>query len=131
MLKLSSLAKTWIFDIDGTIVKHNGYKIDGYDTLLDGVSEFFEKLPKEDKVIFLTSRTHHELKNLKSFLDKINLRYDKILTDMPMGERILINDNKPSGLKCAYAINQQSSLTFGIKLFKITFCNCNFLFICF
>ena len=65
MLKLSSLAKTWIFDIDGTIVKHNGYKIDGYDTLLEGVSEFFEKLPKEDKVIFLTSRTHHELKNLK------------------------------------------------------------------
>ena len=106
MLKLSSLAKTWIFDIDGTIVKHNGYKIDGYDTLLEGVSEFFEKLPKEDKVIFLTSRTHHELKNLKSFLDKINLRYDKILTDMPMGERILINDNKPSGLKCAYAANK-------------------------
>lgn len=106
MLKLSSLAKTWIFDIDGTIVKHNGYKIDGYDTLLEGVSEFFEKFPKEDKVIFLTSRTHHELKNLKSFLDKINLRYDKILTDMPMGERILINDNKPSGLKCAYAVNK-------------------------
>ena len=106
MLKLSPLAKTWIFDIDGTIVKHNGYKIDGYDTLLEGVSEFFEKLPKEDKVIFLTSRTHHELKNLKSFLDKINLRYDKILTDMPMGERILINDNKPSGLKCAYAVNK-------------------------
>ena len=76
------------------------------DTLLEGVSEFFEKLPKEDKVIFLTSRTHHELKNLKSFLDKINLRYDKILTDMPMGERILINDNKPSGLKCAYAVNK-------------------------
>ena len=23
---------------------------------------------------------------------------------MPMGERILINDDKPSGLRCAYAI---------------------------
>ena len=26
---------------------------------------------------------------------------------MPMGERILINDNKPSGLKCAYAITPE------------------------
>lgn len=41
MFEFSPLAKTWILDIDGTIVKHNGYKIDGYDTLLEGVKEFF------------------------------------------------------------------------------------------
>ena len=29
------------------------------------------------------------------------------LFEMPMGERILINDNKPSGLKCAYAITPE------------------------
>jgi len=26
VLKLSSLPKTWIIDLDGTILKHNGYK---------------------------------------------------------------------------------------------------------
>ena len=37
---LSTLSKTWIFDIDGTLVKHNGYKLDGRDTLLEGAKEY-------------------------------------------------------------------------------------------
>ena len=41
--KISSLKKTWLFDIDGTIVKHNGYKLDGEDTLLPGVAVIFLK----------------------------------------------------------------------------------------
>lgn len=106
-MELSLLSHTWIFDVDGTIVKHNGYKIDGYDTLLDGVKEFFEKLPKEDKVILLTARKNEHIDNLKAFLDANNIRYDNIICDVPMGERILINDNKPSGLQCAYAINKK------------------------
>ena len=46
-LILSTLPKTWIFDLDGTLLKHNGYKLDGKDTLLDGVKEYLEELPKE------------------------------------------------------------------------------------
>ena len=42
-IRLSPLGHTWILDLDGTIVKHNGYKIDGYDTFLDGAKEFLEK----------------------------------------------------------------------------------------
>ena len=103
-MELSTLAKTWILDVDGTLVKHNGYKIDGYDTLLDGVEEFFSKISPEDKIILLTARKEKYLEDLKKFLAEKVLRYDYLLTDMPMGERILINDNKPSGLKCAYAI---------------------------
>ncbi len=30
MIEISSLAHTWILDIDGTLVKHNGNKIDGF-----------------------------------------------------------------------------------------------------
>ena len=33
-LKLSTLNKTWIFDFDGTLVVHNGYKT-GEDRFLD------------------------------------------------------------------------------------------------
>lgn len=106
ILELSTLAKTWILDIDGTLVKHNGYKIDGHDTLLDGVKEFFEKISSDDKVVLLTARQEKYLPALKEFLKANNIRYDYLLTDMPMGERILLNDRKPSGLDMAFAINK-------------------------
>lgn len=106
MLELSSLNKTWILDIDGTLVKHNGYLIDGHDTLLDGVKEFFLKLSSDDKVVLLTARKEEYLPALKDFLAKNNIRYDVLLTDMPMGERILVNDRKPSGLDMAFAVNK-------------------------
>lgn len=106
MFEFSSLNKTWILDVDGTLVKHNGYKIDGYDTLLDGVKDFFKQLSPEDKVILLTARKDEYLPALKDFLKENNIRYDYLLTDMPMGERILVNDRKPSGLDMAFAINK-------------------------
>lgn len=106
MLEFSTLSKTWILDIDGTLVKHNGYLIDGHDTLLDGVKEFFKKLSSDDKVVLLTARKEKYLPALKDFLAKNNIRYDVLLTDMPMGERILVNDRKPSGLDMAFSINK-------------------------
>ena len=104
---MSKLPKTWIFDVDGTIVKHNGYLLDGFDTVLPGVKSFFASLPADDVVIFLTARTEKHLDNLKSFLRINNIRFDYILTNIPVGERILINDEKPSGLKTAYCFNKK------------------------
>ena len=102
---LSTLPKTWIFDLDGTILKHNGYKLDGIDTILPGVKEYIDNLPTDDKIIFFTSRKD-EYENITiDFLIKKRIRYDEILFNMPFGERILINDRKPSGLDMAYAIN--------------------------
>ena len=114
MLEFSPLAKTWIFDVDGTIVKHNGYKIDGDDTLLAGVDDFFNKLSPEDKVILLTARKGEFLEDLKIFLKKNNIRYDYLISDMPFGERILVNDRKPSGLDTAYAVNKDRDEKFEI-----------------
>ena len=99
------MSKTWIFDVDGTIVKHNGYLIDGHDTLLEGVSNFFDSLSEDDKIILLTARKEEYLDDLKDFLANNKIRYDHLLTNMPVGERILVNDTKPSGLKTAYAVN--------------------------
>ena len=104
-LVLSTLPKTWIFDLDGTIVKHNGYKVDGYDTLLDGVKEYIGALPKEDFVLILTSRTDEYHDMTMNFLKEHDVRYDKIIFNMPMGEKIVINDRKPSGIGMAVAIN--------------------------
>lgn len=106
-LRLSSLPKTWIFDLDGTIVKHNGYLIDGNDTLLDGAKELFDKIPPSDYILITTSRKLEWRELTVNFLKANNIRYNSILWEMPIGERILVNDMKPSGMKTAFAINKQ------------------------
>lgn len=117
-LVLSPLGHTWIFDIDGTICKHNGYKIDGYDTLLPGVKEFFEKIPKEDVIVFLTSRTEEYRELTVNFLNKEGLRFSQIIFNAPYGERILINDDKPSGLHCSVSVNIKRDV-FSLNTLKI------------
>lgn len=102
---LSTLPKTWIFDIDGTIVKHNGYKIDGHDTLLDGAREYIAALPDEDFILFLTSRTDEYREITIKFLRDNDIRFDEIIFNMPMGERIVVNDRKPSGIDMAVSVN--------------------------
>ena len=102
---MSTLPKTWIFDLDGTVVKHNGYKIDGHDTLLAGAKEYLDGLPEEDKVVIFTSRTDEYKEDTLRFLSENKIRYDEILFNMPMGERLVVNDRKPSGIDMAYAVN--------------------------
>lgn len=104
-LILSTLPKTWVFDLDGTLMKHNGYKIDGHDTLLEGAKEYISLIPKEDVIVIFTSRTDEYKQMTLDFLSENNIRYDHILFNMPMGERIIINDRKPSGLEMSVAMN--------------------------
>lgn len=104
-LILSTLAKTWIFDLDGTIVKHNGYKTDGEDSLLLGAKEYLDEIPSEDKIVIFTSRKEEYRESTIRFLAENGIRYDAILFGMPMGERIVVNDRKPSGIEMAVALN--------------------------
>ena len=105
MIKLSSLNKTWILDLDGTLVKHNGYLLDGKDTLLEGTKKFLNNIDKNDLIIIVTSRKSKYKKMTIDFLAENKIRYDKIIFNAPYGERILINDEKPSGLKMSYALS--------------------------
>lgn len=104
-LELSSLPKTWLIDIDGTIVKHNGYKSGG-DILLEGIKSLFAKIDEQDVVILLTARKESLRAATESFLRANDIRYNRIIFDLPIGERILINDNKPSGLIMGHAVNK-------------------------
>ena len=103
---LSNLGHTWIFDIDGTLVKHNGYLTAEGDTMLDGAAEFLASLPEKDMIILVTARPSEFRDVTEKFLAKNKIRYDHIIFDAPVGERILINDNKPSGLVTALAIER-------------------------
>lgn len=102
---LSTLPKTWILDLDGTLLKHNGYKLEGIDTVLSGVKEFFKEIPADDKIVIMTSRTDEFRQMTIDFLDSQGIRYDHIIFNMPMGERIVVNDRKPSGIDMAIAVN--------------------------
>ena len=104
-LSLSPLGHTWILDLDGTIVKHNGYKIDGFDTILDGAEAFMRSIPVDDMIVFITSRTLDQKNMTEDFLAEHGIRYDCIIYNAPYGERILLNDRKPSGLETAFAVN--------------------------
>jgi len=103
VLTMSTLGKTWIFDFDGTLVEHNGYKI-GEDKWLPGAQEFLLLIPAQDYLLILTAREEEAREKTEKFLVENGIRFDKILFNMPMGERILLNDSKPSGLKMAYAV---------------------------
>lgn len=104
-LILSTLPKTWIFDLDGTLLKHNGYKLDGEDSLLEGAKEYLDNLPREDRIVIFTSRKETYREMTLDFLARNAVRYDDILFEMPMGERIIVNDRKPSGIDMAVAVN--------------------------
>ena len=115
-ITLSPLDHTWILDLDGTLVKHNGPWIDGYDTPLDGALEFLRSIPVNDMIIFLTARSSHEVSATERFLTENNIRYDHIICNARYGERILINDRKPSGLITAIAINTERDKFQGMQI---------------
>jgi hypothetical protein len=104
-IKLSSLGHTWVLDLDGTILKHNGYKLDGRDTMLDGALDFLRSIPEGDMVVFITSRTLEQKYAAEVLLKEHNIRFEHIIYGAPYGERILVNDRKPSGLNTALAVN--------------------------
>ena len=83
---------------------HNAY-LEGEDVFIDSSVEFIKKIPENDKIIFLTSRDERYKDRTMESLNKREIRYDNIIFNAPFGERIIINDMKPSGLKMAYAVN--------------------------
>lgn len=118
-IKISkNLSHTWLIDLDGTIVKHNYYLSNNKDLFLKGVRVFLKKIPKNDVVIFLTSRKKKFKKSTISFLLKNKVRFNSIIFDLPFGERILMNDIKPKNkLKTAISINLKRD--FGLSKFQI------------
>lgn len=104
MMHLSDLDKTWIFDLDGTLVEHDGC-FKGGERLLPGVKELFARMGSGDKVVLLSARPESQKAESLAFLAAEGLRIDFAIFGLPYGERILFNDEKPSGLKTAIAVS--------------------------
>lgn len=118
-IEVSALPKTWILDLDGTLVKHNGYKIDGYDTLLPGAGGLLQNIAKQDMVIIVTSRRREYADMTERFLKEQGIRYQYIIYDAPYGERIVVNDRKPGGLRTAVAVNVERDVCEAGGLFQV------------
>ena len=59
-VQLSPMQKTWILDLDGTIVVHDGPYILGKDQVLPGAEEFLASIPPNDISILMTARGEWE-----------------------------------------------------------------------
>lgn len=104
-LVLSPLGHTWFLDLDGTLVKHNGHLADGTDILLDGAMDLLAQIPSGDMVVLVTARTEEHREKTEGFLAEHGIRYDHLILGAPYGERIVVNDAKPSGLVTALAVS--------------------------
>jgi hypothetical protein len=104
-LALSPLGHTWFLDLDGTLVKHNGHLTDDGDTLLPGALALLAGIPADDLVVIVTSRAEIHRVATEVFLAENGIRYDHIIFGAPVGERIVVNDAKPSGLRTAVSVS--------------------------
>ena len=62
-------------------------------------------LANEDMVVIVTARKEEFREQTENFLLKNGVCFDHIIFEAPYGERILINDRKPSGLAMSVAVN--------------------------
>ena len=96
--------RTWIIDLDGTMVLHNGHNR-GEDVLLPGVLDFFKNLPSDDVVILTTAREEKFKDDTMNFLESKGIKVRQCIFGLPKGLRILINDKKPDGQETAVCVN--------------------------
>jgi len=98
---------TLILDIDGTLVVHNYNPEEQEDVVLPGARGFLNA--NRDKVVVLvTGRSPQEAQKALDALSREgcylgNVKY--ILTDMPTGTRILVNDTKEKENPKAVAVS--------------------------
>jgi hypothetical protein len=107
---MENLPKTIICDIDGCILEHQGNLLDMQikePKLLPGVKEQFDEWDKKAyKIIFLTGRKESMRQKTEEQLRSFGLFWDDLIMGATRGQRILINDLKPtSDMPTAVAIN--------------------------
>lgn len=96
--------KTWVFDLDGTLMEYNNALRDEPDALLPGVKEMLDSI-KDDFIILVSARPKRLIPETEVFLKRNGIRYDQLILGLPRGERILVNDKKPDVDVTAIALN--------------------------
>ena len=102
----TELRKTWIFDLDGTILVHGGVFVGNRwtDELLPHTLEVWRRIPPEDTIVLITARPEKLREATIDFLAFHDLRYDHLIFGVGAGPRILFNDTKPNGTVTAIGV---------------------------
>jgi len=97
-------------DIDGTILYHHCEGLDGQvlreTKMLEGTIEKLREWDAAGHNIILVTGRRESLRGATVFeLNKLGLYFDKLIMGIGGGDRILINDRKPTGRNTAYSYN--------------------------
>ena len=94
------MKKTLFVDIDGTLIKHQGSLTNMVTKDMKILSDVIEKFNQWNadghKIILTTGRPESMRKLTIDGLLKLGLFYDQLIMGITRGERIVINDRKPS-----------------------------------
>jgi hydroxymethylpyrimidine pyrophosphatase-like HAD family hydrolase len=113
---MNAKQKTFLIDIDGTLVKHKGdlhRMITEEPEALPNVVEKFLQWRKDGHYIVLTTaRAQGARYATEKQLAKLGIFYDRLIMGLTNGARVLINDTKPDGTETAfaYSIERDSGL---------------------
>ena len=101
--------KTLFIDIDGTLFEHKGTFSNialTESTLLPNAREKMDEWCSKEYRIILTTARRESLRNrTESELQRLCIPYDCLVMGISKGQRVLINDRRPSGDDTAFAIN--------------------------
>ena len=110
-------SKTVFCDIDGTLLKHHGdivRNVAGAPELLPAALESIKAWERLNyKIVLTTGRKECTRARTEEQLRAAGIVYDHLLMGLPNGERVLINDKKPTGTDCmarAFNIVRNSGL---------------------
>jgi len=104
---MNSKQKTFLIDIDGTLVKHRGnlhrMTIEEPEVLPDVVEKFLKWRKDGHYIVLTTARAQGARYITEKQLAKLGIFYDRLIMGLTNGPRVLINDTKPDGVQTAFA----------------------------
>lgn len=102
--------KTFLFDLDGTLLKHSGDVTNlatKFPIVLPGVLDKIRELDRKScKIIIISGRRESTRKQTEEQLASCGIIYDQLILGAGNGIRVLVNDFKPDSIEpTAIAIN--------------------------
>lgn len=90
------MPKTLFIDLDGTLVFHNYHPREVEDQFLPGALDFLEKARALNNYCVLTTNRSEENSRavISALRNLIGFSFDREIYELPVGIRVLINDNK-------------------------------------
>lgn len=115
--------QTFFVDIDGTILhlsQHVSYESDPYLELHGSIKQLYMLREQGHHIVLTTGRESSRRSRLEKQLRDLAIPYDQLITGLPSGPRVVINDKKPYCVYMKMAQAIQLRRNEGISSIKIS-----------